>query len=133
MFNNCSHAVITADQYHSKIEMMRRLAIKLNAAGIWPIYSTFNGFNDTKYRDCPFPYDEYYQALANVGWFRFYELGIGNTKPEGGSGSQAQILQALKESELGKLPTSILTRMSRIHQLFSVLPPKTRCVVGSTR
>ena len=31
--------------------MMRRLAIKLNSAGIWPIYSTFNGFNDTKYRD----------------------------------------------------------------------------------
>ena len=66
MFNNCSHAVITAEQYHSKIEMMRRLARKLNAAGIWPIYSTFNGFNDTKYRDCPFPYDEYYQALADV-------------------------------------------------------------------
>ena len=43
----------------------------------------------------------YYKALADVGWFRFYELGIGNTKPEGGSGSQAQILQALRESELG--------------------------------
>jgi uncharacterized lipoprotein NlpE involved in copper resistance len=81
--------------------MMRRLAIKLNAAGIWPIYSTFNGFSDTKYRNCPFPYDEYYKALAEVGWFRFYELGIGNTKPEGGSGSQAQITQALKEAELG--------------------------------
>jgi uncharacterized lipoprotein NlpE involved in copper resistance len=51
--------------------MMRRLALKLNAAGIWPIYSTFNGFSDTKYRDCPFPYDEYYRALADVGWFRF--------------------------------------------------------------
>ena len=51
--------------------MMRRLALKLNAAGIWPIYSTFNGFFDTKYRNCPFPYDEYYRALADVGWFRF--------------------------------------------------------------
>jgi hypothetical protein len=45
--------------------MMRRLAIKLNAAGIWPIYSTFNGFADTKYRDCPFPYDEYYAVSAH--------------------------------------------------------------------
>ena len=72
VFNNCSHSVITAEQYHHKIEMMRRLAVKLNAAGIWPIYSTFNGFKDTPYRACPFPFDEYYKALAGVGWFRFY-------------------------------------------------------------
>ena len=65
VFNNCSHSVITPEQYHAKIEMMRRLAIKLNAAGIWPIYSTFNGFADTKYRDCPFPYDEYYAVSAH--------------------------------------------------------------------
>jgi uncharacterized lipoprotein NlpE involved in copper resistance len=71
VFNNCSHDVLTSAQYHHKIEMMRRLALKLNAAGIWPIYSTFNGFSDTKYRNCPFPYDEYYRALADVGWFRF--------------------------------------------------------------
>ena len=76
VFNNCSHSVITADQYHHKIEMMRRLAIKLNAAGIWPIYSTFNGFADTPYRDCPFPFDDYYTALAEVGWFRFCESGL---------------------------------------------------------
>jgi len=38
-----------------------------------------SGFYDTKYRDCPFPYDEYYRALADVGWFRFYELGIGTS------------------------------------------------------
>lgn len=101
VFNNCSHSTVTADQYHHKIEMMRRLAVKLNAAGIWPIYSTFNGFKGTEYRDCPFPFDEYYETLANVGWFRFYEWGIGNTKPEGGPGSEAQILQALRESELG--------------------------------
>ena len=73
VFNNCSHSVITPDQYHGKIEMMRRLAVKLNAAGIWPIYSTFNGFADTPYRDCPFPFDDYYNALAEVGWFRFCE------------------------------------------------------------
>ena len=80
---------------------MRRLAVKLNAAGIWPIYSSFNGFNATKYRNCPFPYDEYYRTLSDVGWFRFYEWGIGNTKPEGGPGSEAQLLQAMRESELG--------------------------------
>ena len=42
------------------------------------------------------------------------ELGIGNTKPEGGSGSQAQIKQALKESELG-LPVIV-------HQSFDRHP-----------
>eukprot|EP00937_MAST-01D_sp_MAST-1D-sp2_P005378 g5378.t1 len=70
VFNNCSHAAITPGQYRAKIGMMARLARRLNAAGIWPIYSTFNGFSDTPYRDCPFPYDEYYTALAAVGWFR---------------------------------------------------------------
>ena len=46
--------------------------------------------------------------------FMLQELGIGNTKPEGGSGSQAQILQALKESELG-LPVIV-------HQSFDKHP-----------
>ena len=48
---SATDSAITADQYHAKIEMMRLLAVELNAAGIWPIYSTFNGFAGTKYRD----------------------------------------------------------------------------------
>lgn len=101
VFNNCSRSTITVDQYRSKIQMMRRLALKLNAAGIWPIYSTFNGFSDIPYRNCPLPYDEYYTALHDVGWFRFYEFGIGSTKPDPGSGSQGQLTQAIRESALG--------------------------------
>ena len=95
VFNNCSHDVITPDQYHAKISMMARLAKKLNAAGIWPIYSTFNGFSTTPYRNCPFPYDEYYKALAEVGWFRFYEIGIGPRVVSGPAHAQSIRVRSL--------------------------------------
>ena len=68
----------------------------------------------------------YYRALADVGWLRFYELGIGNTKPEGGSGSEAQILQAMRESELG-LPVIVHASPVKDKKL---LPAGVRCDSG---
>lgn len=93
-----SHGVA---QYRAKIQMLRRLTLKLNAAGIWPIYSSYNGYLDTPWRKCLLPYDEYYTALHDVGWFRFYEYGFGAASPNPSWDSQAQFTQALKESALG--------------------------------
>ncbi len=62
-----------AAMYQDKIAVLRRVAIKLNKAGIWPIFSTFNVLTDPKF-SCPLPYMDYYGALKDVGWFRFYEF-----------------------------------------------------------
>jgi len=102
---NCSKTMLDsatwAEQYRAKIQLMRQLTLKLNAAGIWPIFSSYNGFSDTPYRDCVLPFDEYYIALHDVGWFRFYEWGFGATGPDPAWYSQAQLKQALRESTLG--------------------------------
>lgn len=65
-----------AGMYRDKIEVLRRSAAKLNAAGIWPMFSSFNELGSTR---CALPYEEYYGALKDVGWFRFYEFfGVGH-------------------------------------------------------
>lgn len=74
---NCSADVHTGAeglaQYRAKLQLLRSLALKLNAANVWPIYSSYNGYSDLPWRDCVMPFDEYYTALQDVGWIRFYE------------------------------------------------------------
>jgi hypothetical protein len=65
--------------YRAKIQVLRRSAIKLNAAGIFPMYSTFNTFNSTNCAGVD--YSEYYSALSDVGWFRFYEFFSASSLP----------------------------------------------------
>lgn len=72
---NCSADVHTGAeglaQYRAKLQLLRSLALKLNAANVWPIYSSYNGYSDLPWRDCVMPFDEYYTALQDVGWIRF--------------------------------------------------------------
>ncbi|CAJ1423194.1 unnamed protein product [Effrenium voratum] len=102
---NCSSEVHRGDegaaQYRAKIQLLRQVALKLNAAKVWPIYSSFGGYSDLPYRNCTVPFDEYYTALRDVGWFRFYEFGIGAKSASPAGDSQATLAQALRESQLG--------------------------------
>jgi hypothetical protein len=60
-----------AQLYRDKMTVLRRTAQKLNAAGIWPMFSATNSFG----RQCAgVDYSEYYNTLSDVGWFRFYEF-----------------------------------------------------------
>ena len=68
-----------AQLYRAKLAVLRRTAIKLNAAGIWPMFSSVNevdGGSNLPHsrRRCPLPYTDYFDALKDVGWFRFYEF-----------------------------------------------------------
>ena len=67
-----------AQLYRDKIAVLRRTALKLNKAGsIWPMFSSVNEVSAAnaipKMRHCPLPYTDYFDALKDVGWFRFYE------------------------------------------------------------
>jgi hypothetical protein len=68
-----------AQLYRAKIQVLRRSALKLNSAGILPMYSSFNSFNSTNCNGVD--YAEYYGALSDVGWFRFYEFFSATTLP----------------------------------------------------
>ena len=48
-----------------KIQVLRRSALKLNAAGIFPMYSTCNTFNSTNCAGVGY-YAEYYGVLSDV-------------------------------------------------------------------
>ena len=67
-----------AQLYKDKIAVLRRTALKLNKAGIWPMFSSVNEVSATsshpQLRHCPLPYTDYFDALKDVGWFRFYEF-----------------------------------------------------------
>ena len=56
--------------YRDKIEVLRRTAVKLNNASIWPMFSSMNEVSGSR---CALPYDDYFDALAGVGWMRFCE------------------------------------------------------------
>jgi len=107
---NCSADVHTGAeglaQYRAKLQLLRSLALKLNAKNVWPIYSSYNGYSDLPWRKCVMPFDEYYTTLQDVGWIRFYEFGIGATSPSPSWDSQATLAQAMRESELG-LPVMV--------------------------
>jgi hypothetical protein len=68
-----------AQLYRDKIQVLRRSALKLNAAGIFPMFSSFNSFNSSKCAGVD--YAEYYGALSDVGWFRFYEFFSASSLP----------------------------------------------------
>ena len=61
-----------AQLYRDKIAALRRTAIKLNQAGIWPMFSVIN--QPGSKRCGGLDYSEYFDALSDVGWIRFYEF-----------------------------------------------------------
>lgn len=58
--------------YRDKLAVMRRATRKLNAAGIWPMYSIRNHFDS--FDECAMPYSEAFDSLSDVGYFKFMTI-----------------------------------------------------------
>jgi hypothetical protein len=72
------------DDLLAKLPVLRDTASTLNAAGMWPIFSSKNvleaawqGLPLNSHRPCLLPHDPYFAALSNVSYARFYEYWLG--------------------------------------------------------
>jgi hypothetical protein len=92
-------------EYAAKYAVLRRTAAALNAAGVWPLFSSknlfnasFDGLGSGAKRPCLVPWDAYVAALDGAGYLRFEEFWVSSGSADTDA---AQVDTAIRAAGLG--------------------------------